>query len=98
MTKALARISFFPNTLFGKDRIYYNKYRPAFEVRDDMLNSGQIEFVDRDKARAGEREIDAIITFLHPKLVEPFLAPGKKFKFSEGREPLGEGVIIEVLK
>jgi translation elongation factor EF-Tu-like GTPase len=98
LLKILADISFYPSNIIGKDRTYINGYRPAFKIREDMFNSGQIEFVNQDKAFSGDKNLKAYIVFSHGDLLLDFIKEGQNFTFGEGSKMLGEGVILSVLK
>jgi translation elongation factor EF-Tu-like GTPase len=96
--KILATLTFYPEKVIGKKRIFYNKYRPAFKIREDMFNSGEIVFIDKIEVITGDTNVDAIITFLHGNLLTEFIYKGKKFTFAEGSKFFGEGIVLEILK
>ena len=94
--KILVELTFYPKEVIGKDRKYSNKYCPAFKIRKDMYNSGQIEFVDRIEAHSGEANVEAYIIFPYKHLLERYIYVGKNFTFGEGLKKLGEGVVLKI--
>lgn len=69
----------------------------GFIIRDDMYNSGEIQFRNRNEVYAGEKDVEAIIKFAYSDLVSPFVKIGSKFKFGEIASLYGEGIITKVL-
>ncbi|GAB6013455.1 hypothetical protein [Viscerimonas tarda] len=80
---------------FIGQRIYYNHYRPAIAVRDDMLNSCELNFKNKDKVHGGE-EIESDIFFFREDLVVNYLYVGKFFLMYEGPKIVGQGKITFV--
>ena len=92
LLKILCEISFYHKE---PERIYYNKYRPMFKIREDMFNDGQIEFIGKEFAFSGEKGIKAYISFARGDLVNEYLNEGKVFTFGEGPNTLGEFIFIK---
>ena len=67
-------------------------YRPLFDVLEDTKTSGMITLLDRDSFEPGD-EGGVEIKFINANCDE-----GTKFNFYESVEPLGEGVILELLE
>jgi hypothetical protein len=80
---------------FTGQRVYYNHYRPAIKIRDDMLNSCELLFKDKNIVYAGE-EIISYIFFFREDLVLDYLYVGKKFSMYEGPKKVGIGEIISI--
>ena len=93
--RILVELTFYPKEIIGRDRKYFNNYRPAFKIRDDMFNSGQINFIDRMEVSSGERHVRAYVVFPYMKLLINSIHNGKIFTFGEGTKVLGEGIVIE---
>lgn len=72
-------------------------YRPLFNFVEDMKTSGRINLIDRNEFLPGENGI-VEIAFLKDEYLGEDFKVGTKFSFSEGRVPLGEGEIIEILE
>lgn len=70
---------------------FTNGYRPLFDVIAETKTSGMITLLDREEFRPGEEGV-VEIKFLQANCIE-----GTHFFFFEGKEPLGEGVVLEVL-
>ena len=94
--RILAELTFYPKEVLGTSRKFINKYRPAFKIREDMYNSGQIEFLDKFEVYSGETHVKAYITFPYKQLLIKHIYVGKIFTFCEGHKPLGEGVILGI--
>ena len=94
--KIIANLFFYATTIMNENRIYYNGYCPAFKIRDDMFNSGLIEFINITKVNAGDRNIKAYITFLNKSLLSNYIKEGLHFTFGEGDKILGEGIVLKV--
>lgn len=71
-------------------------YRPLFEFITETKTSGQITLINQKEFRPGEEGV-AEIAFLHHEYLGNDFAPGKRVKFYEGKEPLGEAEILELL-
>jgi len=87
-----AYVSFFD---YGK-KIYHNGLIVDFSIREDMLNSGKIEFINKQTALAGENKIEVKIIFAYGELVCPFLKKGAKYIFGEPSFPYGECEVIKI--
>lgn len=94
--KVFVKLTFYPKEIIGRDRKYYDKYRPAFKIRGDMFNSGQIEFIDKIEVNSGEIDVKAYIIFPNKQLLSNNIYIGKSFTFGEGSKILGEGTIIDI--
>lgn len=69
-------------------------YRPVFDnVMADSLASGVVMLTDREEMFPGEQAVVVIDFFI----VTGSIPIGTKMTFSEGRNPLGEAIVIEVL-
>ena len=71
-------------------------YRPSFDFIDDMRTTGKITLIDSDLFYPGEKG-EVIIHFINRDYLGDDFREGKKFNFYEGKEPLGEGVIREII-
>lgn len=71
-------------------------YRPLFQFIEEMKTSGQITLINQKEFSPGEEGLVEII-FLHQDYLGRDFGVGKTFSFYEGKEPLGEGKIIELL-
>ncbi len=71
-------------------------YRPLFEFTTETKTSGQITLIDQVEFRPGEEGV-AEIAFLHQEYLGKDFGVGKKAKFYEGNEPLGEAEILGLL-
>ncbi len=70
---------------------FESKYRPLFGFSEGVKTSGIITLLDRKKFFPGDK------AFVEIRFLNANCSKGTKFLFYEGTEPLGEGVIIEVL-
>ena len=70
---------------------FTNGYRPLFDVLEETQISGMITLLDREEFRPGDEGV-VEIKFLHANCIK-----GTQFLFYESEEPLGEGVVLEVL-
>ena len=70
-------------------------YGPVFDFVPDMKTSGAITLLDRPAFYPGQ-EGSVEIAFLSQAYLR-HLDVGASFTFGEGRAPLGEGVITEIL-
>lgn len=70
---------------------FTNGYRPLFDVLEETKTSGMITLLDREKFHPGDEGV-VEIKFLDADCVE-----GTQFLFYESKEPLGEGIVLEVL-
>jgi len=93
--KILVELTFYPKEIIGRDRKYSNNYRPAFKIREDMFNSGQINFIDRMEVSSGESHVRAFVVFPYKQLLINSIHKGKIFTFGEGTKVLGEGIVIK---
>ena len=66
-------------------------YRPLFDVLGETKTSGMITLLDREGFEPGDEGIVEI------KFVEANCVVGTRFTFYESVEPLGDGVVLEVL-
>jgi len=81
---------------FIGNRTYYNHYRPMIKIQDDdMYNSCELIFKNRDSVCSGE-EIEVNIVFLVQDIVNNYLYKGKKFLMYEGQRLVGKGEITSV--
>lgn len=81
----------------GRKTPFSNGYRPLFDFAECTKTSGQINLIDRDMFYPGDEGIVEIY-FLKDLYLGNNFSEGVKFTFGEGREPLGEGEIKEILK
>lgn len=70
-------------------------YRPAFQVNDEYVSTGEIKLIDKDKLNVGECA-EAYIGFLTPEVYPKSMWIGKKIKFMEGNTITGEAIVMEV--
>ena len=71
-------------------------YRPLFNFIPEMKTSGHIILLDRLECAPGE-EARVGVTFLSGAFLGQ-LCVGTRFTFGEGREPLGEGEVTQLLE
>lgn len=71
---------------------FTNGYRPLFDVLEDTKTSGMITLLDRDSFRPGDEGVVEI------KFINANCDEGTRFYFYESVEPLGEGVVLELLE
>jgi translation elongation factor EF-Tu-like GTPase len=76
---------------------FTNGYRPLFNFGEDMKTSGQINLIDKNEFSPGENGV-VEIAFLNDEYLGKDFNVGTKFSFGEGKIPLGEGEIIEILE
>lgn len=74
---------------------FFTKYRPLFEFTKESKVSGQINLIDQKEFRPGDDGIVEVV-FVNLKYLGNDFKVGKTFSFFEAKEPLGEGVILEV--
>jgi len=94
-----ATLSFYPQDdgYSHKKRKFRSHLITDFKIRDDMHNSGEIQFLKKEEVYAGEKDIEVIIKFAYGNLVSPFVKIGSKFKFGEVSSLYGEGIITDIL-
>ena len=80
----------------GRKTPFVNGYRPLFNFIEEMKTSGQITLIDREAFYPGDEGL-VEIAFLNNDYLEDNFSEGTKFTFGEGREPLGEGKVKEIL-
>lgn len=81
----------------GRKTPFSDGYRPLFDFIEETKTSGQITLIDREAFYPGDEGI-VEIAFLHRKALGDNFFEGTKFTFGEGRKPLGEGKILEILE
>lgn len=94
MIKVKAYIKLFKK---GRKTPFHSGYRPLFNFVADMRTSGKIELLDKDEFYPGDEGL-VKISFLNGDYLGDDFKKGKAFTFGENEEPLGEGVINEILK
>lgn len=95
MIKVRAKIKLYE----GKDKrqtSFTTGYRPLFEFIAETKISGQITLINQKEFRPGEEGV-AEIAFIHQEYLGRDFGVGKTAKFYEGKEPLGEAEILELL-
>lgn len=70
---------------------FTNGYRPLFDLIEQTKTSGMIALIDREEFKPGDEGV-VDIKFLDARCFE-----GQQFFFYESEEPLGEGVVLEIL-
>lgn len=86
-----AKIKLYSGT--GKRKTpFFSGYRPLFDLLSNTMISGAINFLDRKFLEPGSTAV-VEITFLTPK---SFIKDS--FFFYESNEPLGEGVILNLVE
>jgi translation elongation factor EF-Tu-like GTPase len=93
MVKIKATIKLYKNK---RKTPFQSGYKPLFNFIDEMKTSGKIELTGRDKFYPGEEDL-VYITFISEKYLGENFGVGKRFLFGEGTEPIGEGVVKEIL-
>lgn len=71
---------------------FANGYRPLFDLLEDSKTSGMIILLDREEFKPGDEGIVEI------KFIDAYCTKDTLFHFYESKEPLGEGMVIEVLE
>lgn len=95
MIKVTAKIKLY-RTDGGRKTPFKGGYRPLFNFIEEMKISGQITLKDRTEFFPGDEGI-VEIDFLNKEYLGNNFGVGTKFTFGEGREPLGEGEIKEII-
>ena len=94
--KILASIEF-SSTATGRQKPFYNGYRPMFTFTDARTKlSGSIALIGRQKFTQGERG-NVEITFIKGVIEDQHFRVGEKFTFAEEPVQVGKGEIIEVI-
>jgi len=96
MIKTIAFIKLYNNEN-GRKTPFFSGYRPLFNFIEEMKTSGQITLIDRDAFYPGDEGL-VEIAFINRDYLGNNFSEGVKFTFGEGREPLGEGVVKEILE
>jgi hypothetical protein len=73
-----------------KKKFYTTGLIVDFSIREDMFNSGKIQFVDRQTVFPGEQNVLAIIIFAYGHLVFPYIKKGGVYVFGEPSCPYGK--------
>ena len=81
---------------YGRKTSFITGYRPLFNFIEGMKTSGQITLIDRNEFYPGDEGL-VEITFLNKSYLGDNFSEGIKFIFDEGRAPLGEGEVTEIL-
>lgn len=90
MIRVKAKIKLYSG--YGKRKTpFSNGYRPLFDLLEDTKVSGMITLLDRNEFQPGEEGVVEI------KFLEANCTEGKKFHFYESKDPLGEGIVIDIL-
>ena len=93
MIKVKANLKLFED---GRKTPFNSGYRPAFSFINEMRTSGEINLIDRECFFPGD-EAEVEISFLDTKYLGNTFGVGTKFTFAEGKGPLGEGEIKEII-
>jgi hypothetical protein len=75
---------------------FQSGYRPLFEFKKGKKTSGQIALLNKSDFFPNEEGI-VKITFIKENLFGNEISLGQQFFFYEAMEPLGEGIVIEIL-
>ena len=86
-------IDFFEN----QERIFKTGMIVDFRIREDMFNSGKIDFLNEEYAKSGDINIYAQITFAYKDLVQHFLQKDVYYFFGEPSLVYGKCKILDVL-
>lgn len=76
-------------------KFFSSGYRPAFQVNENYVSTGEIELIGRDLLNCGE-SAEAYVRFLTPNIYPNSMWEGKKLLFMEGNEITGEAIIEEI--
>lgn len=81
----------------GDKRItpFKSGYRPLFDFGEKSLTSGEISFTNKRDFYPGETGV-VKIRFRSDEYLGSQFGIGTKFVFLEAKEPLGEGVVLQV--
>jgi hypothetical protein len=95
----IASISFFSKNRNGDkiERVYKTGLVVDFSIRNDMLNSGKIFFIEYNQVNSGINDVKARILFAHEDLLSEYLKEGVHFTFGEISTLYGEGTIIKIV-
>ncbi|HLW41831.1 MAG TPA: hypothetical protein VKY82_05640 [Flavobacterium sp.] len=74
---------------------FVSGYRPLFKFMDNMYVSGQITLINQVDFKPGDKGL-VYISFLNDTYLGNHFEVGRKVKFYEGEEPLGEAEVIEI--
>jgi hypothetical protein len=85
-------IDLFENT----ERIYKTGMIVDFRLREDMFNSGKIEFLNKQFAKSGEINIVSQITFAYKDLVLPYIQKDVYYIFGEPSVVYGKCKIVDI--
>jgi hypothetical protein len=80
----------------NKKKTYITGLVADFSIREDMFNSGKMQFISRQTVFPGERDVQAIIIFAYGTLVFPFIKKGHVYVFGEPSCPYGKCEVIEI--
>jgi len=79
----------------NSERIYKTGMVVDFCIRDDMFNSGKIEFLGKEYVKSCETNIPAQITFAYKELVFPFIEKDTYYTFGEPSFIYGRFKVLE---
>ncbi len=91
MVRVKAQIKLYAGS--GKRKTPFTSgYRPLFDVLEGTKTSGMITLIDRESFEPGDEGMVEI------KFIKANCDEGTRFYFYESIEPLGEGVVLELLE
>ena len=76
-------------------KFFATGYRPAFQILDDYLTTGEITLINKDILQVNETG-EAFIRFLTPEVYPKSLSIGKKIVFQEGDFITGEIIVVAI--
>lgn len=80
----------------NSERVYKTGMIVDFRIREDMLNSGKIDFINCEYAKSGETNIFVQITFAYKELVLSFIKKDIYYIFGEPSFAYGKCKILEI--
>jgi len=88
-----AQIDLFENI----ERTYKSGMIVDFQIREDMYNSGKIDFLNKEYVKSGEINVSAQIIFAYKDLILPYIRKDVYYIFGEPSFAYGRCKILEVL-
>ena len=95
MIKVKAIIRLYPSDV-GRKTPFLSGYRPLFNFVAQMKTSGMITLGDREEFCPGDQGI-VEVDFVNEEYLGAIFGIGTSFTFGEGKAPVGEGEIKEIL-
>lgn len=95
MIKILAEVELYQGE--GKRKTPFTSgYRPQFEFVKESRTSGEISLINMTEFSPGDKGI-VHVRFISDKYLGDDFAIGSDFEFFESEEPLGRGIVTEIM-